>query len=357
MGEFPEIRDEIRGWDSIPKDEIGGIIDNMNERLGLSKEEGFRYNDDGELVMGEGDKARTVGELSEMSDEAFTKFMEKDGFSPEQVEKMTTKAKEKGEPGIKKAKEKFGDKFDDPAKKKAFQNFLKDIISKGLGFAITYEALSAMAQARSGCFLTNKPKGLRQKISKCDASVCSCKKTSDQSNPRKQCCNACFNSGDTKIGEDACGDGHKDVPNYNCPVNNLENSECSSSEVCTSCGCQKDQNYQLCYVKKDAWDVLGSVLSNAGKFIEDIGNDVLKVADAFADSLSNFLKYGIWIIVGVVAAIIIVIACIYGAKAAKEKKAALGIRNYSDDGGGGELGGGSSYDSLSLFSAPWRMRR
>ena len=221
------------------------------------------------------------------------------------------------------------------------------------GVVWTLAQLNALIEKNSGCFLEG-PDG-EQKRMGAPGTPCDCL-DSDPTNPLRQaCCASCKTGGDSSLicPDDSATDTWTDP--YSCPADpapapassrggvrsaisvaassalaqaqtlvprsSVPDVAASATSDCVSCGCSTDVGeWTLCTRTADVWSVIGDMLADAGKYIED---GLLDIADAALGGIGGVLS-SVLMYVGIVLGVGVVVgASILIARAVKKKKQRL----------------------------------
>ena len=239
----------------------------------------------------------------------------------------------------------------------ALTKFFVDCATKlfGAGFyaAITIEGLNAMALAKSGCWLMDEqmspPSPLTQlttdtdgvcscasptpaikdgcsaqctsilgppRVAACTDSACSCVTTCPQTNSAPPLCTACIAGYTGTPPNCICGDACKSCLGKN------QNAACTACadgfDGFPDCNAKvppavtKNYKYEM---KIYTWQtVLGSLLNQAGYYIEQLGNAAVKLVKAVASTADWFIKNIGWIILGLILILIVAAGLYFGLK-------------------------------------------
>lgn len=339
MAEFEEALDRVAGdmenaaagfEDPDPNADPALSQNAVNARIG---QEGVVEFKDGEIsVNGEKVSDREAlknalkGLTGKQKSDLLAALQDADKGNPstEVVDEATAQGKANGQKGLLQNAFEKTKATDDEGRFKGFKNMLaqtsgdlfKRLITYTSIAGASYGVLNAMAAAKTGCYVQyGQQKTL---ISKDTAANCvSFTGTAAPYSLTPNATGGCATEG--------------------CPlITNTATQPASADQLAaiknpvpTSCNCVDpnnnntlvNPNVALSYQPYDAWDIFGDILNGIGCFIQDLGNDFVKIVSAAADVVADLPKILMW--TGIAAAIVgVIVGIIFLAKKLHEKKKA-----------------------------------
>lgn len=290
---------------------IFDIVDVVDDETAKAMNRYLGYGDDGVIKGKEGvyfDKATKMPMIGDIPLDIFRKMDDPIAFlsdpkifpdgsvnarkqisklaDPEQF-KLNRKASDPGIEYLRKQHLDSDGKVKDPSKLNNY--FWTTFKAVGVTSAVA-TALSIIANSRSGCFLVNAD-GEEQRV---DPGECTCKSmgTDEDGIPNNPnalaCCEKCNNK--TCPGDDEERGEEWVCPDASAPVS-------KPGDRCTSCGCDKGNEWRLCYRKLDMFDVFADFVAAMGKIIDKAGDLGEGILDA-AKSLVRMIVIVVVVVIG-----------------------------------------------------------